>query len=89
MTAYLAVFASLNQVTFVKRALYREGVFVEMLRTPQDLSSTGCSFAVRCQCAEIPIIREVCRKGSIVLGGIFEESEKYTATDVRVLLEDE
>jgi hypothetical protein len=89
MAGYLAVFASLNQVAFLKRTLYREGVYVEMIRTPQSLSATGCSFAVRCQLAEIPSIRDACRKWDIELGGIFEETEKGVAMDAGAILEDE
>lgn len=74
MTRYLAVFASLNQVALLKRVLYREGVYLEMLRTPQGLSSTGCSFAVRCQPAELSLLREACRKWKIAPGEIFEET---------------
>ena len=33
----LVVFASLNQVALLKRALNREGVYVDMLRTPRCL----------------------------------------------------
>jgi hypothetical protein len=89
MAGYLAVFASLNQVAFLKRALYREGIYVEMMRTPQSLSATGCSFAVRCHHAEIPSIKEACRKWNIELGGIFEETEKGTTINAGALLEDE
>jgi len=41
----LVVFASLNQVALLKRALYREGVYAEMVRTPRCYLFSGCSFA--------------------------------------------
>lgn len=75
MARQLAVFASLNQVALLKRALYREGVYVEMVRTPRCYSSTGCSFALRCQTAELPLLDRICRQWKIEPGGIFEEPE--------------
>jgi hypothetical protein len=73
MAQKLAVFASLNQVALVKRALNREGTHVEMLRTPRCLSHTGCSFALRCSAEAIPLLEEVCRKWKIEVGGIFAD----------------
>jgi hypothetical protein len=73
MTRYLAVFPSLNQVALVKRALLPEGVYVDMTRTPQCLSSTGCSFALRCSKGELGLLRKACVAAHIRLGGIFEE----------------
>lgn len=75
MTRRLVVFASLNQVALLKRALYREGVFVEMVRTPHCFSFSGCSFALRCQLGELPMLDEICRKWKIEPGGVFEEPE--------------
>ena len=73
MSRYLAVFPSLNQVALVKRALRNKGLYVEMTRTPQCLSSTGCSFALRCGKEEIGLLREACNTAHIRLREIFEE----------------
>jgi hypothetical protein len=86
---YLIVFASLNQVASLKRALQREGVYVEMLRTPQSLSSTGCSFAVRCPPENLPVLLEACRKWSITPGGVFEETAEILSSAPRTFSEDE
>ena len=75
MAQKLAVFASLNQVALIKRALHREGVYAEMLRTPRCLSHTGCSFALRCRVEELALLEEVCGKWKIELGGVFEDTE--------------
>jgi len=72
------VFPSLNQVALVKRALLRKGVYVDMTRTPQCLSSTGCSFGLRCSERELSLLREACAAAHIQLGGLFEED---TSTD--------
>ncbi len=69
----LVVFASLNQVALLKRALYRVGIVAEMLRTPHCLSLTGCSFALRCSPSELAAIEEQCRSLAIAPGGAFEE----------------
>ena len=69
----LVVFASLNHVALLKRALYRNGVFVEMQRTPHCLSATGCGFALRCSAPELSAIEEQCRCLAIAPGGAFEE----------------
>jgi len=76
----LAVFASLNQVALVKRALHREGVRAEMLRTPRCLAHTGCSFALRCEDSEIALLEEICRKWRIELGGVFADREESRST---------
>lgn len=89
MASRLVVFASLNQVALVKRDLYRSGVYVEMLRTPLSLSFTGCSFAVRCQPADVPLLLQNCEKRSIKPGGVFEETEETSKTQRRVFSEDE
>lgn len=89
MAHCLAVFSSLNQVALLKRALYREGVYVEMLRTPQRFSAIGCSFAVRCQCTELPLLREACLKWKIEPGGIFEDLEEIASVQDRPLVDDE
>lgn len=78
MTRRLVVFASLNQVALLKRALYRDGVFVEMVRTPHCYSFSGCSFALRCQADELPMLEEICRKWKIEPGGVFAEPENAT-----------
>ncbi len=75
MPRRLAVFASLHQTALLKRALYRQGVYVEMVRTPRCYSSTGCSFALRCQTAELPLLDALCREWKIQPGGVFEEPE--------------
>jgi hypothetical protein len=75
MTLKLAVFASLNQVALVKRALQREGIYVEMLRTPRCLSHTGCSFALRCREEELAQLEKICSQWKIVPGGIFADME--------------
>jgi len=74
----LVVFASLNQVALLKRALYHEGVFVEMVRTPHCYSFSGCSFALRCQLDELSLLIEVCRNWKIEPGGVFAEPEDAT-----------
>lgn len=89
MARQLAVFASLNQVALLKRALYREGVYVEMVRTPRCYSSTGCSFALRCQTAELPLLDRICRQWKIEPGGIFEEPEKSETPPDLPFIEDE
>lgn len=89
MANCLVVFASLNQVALVKRDLYRSGVYVEMLRTPLSLSFTGCSFAVRCQPADIPLLLQSCEERSIKPGGVFEDTEEAAKTQRRVFSEDE
>lgn len=89
MAQCLVVFASLNQVALLKRALSREGAYVEMLRTPQSLSSTGCSFAVRCQPADLQLLLESCKKWSIEPGGVFEETEEILRGARREYMENE
>jgi hypothetical protein len=85
----LVVFASLNQVALLKRALYRDGVYVEMLRTPLSLSSTGCTFAVRCREEDVPLLLQNCERWSIAPGGVFEETEETSKTQRRVFSGDE
>jgi hypothetical protein len=75
MAQKLAVFASLNQVALVKRALQRDGVYVEMLRTPRCLSHTGCSFALRCREEELALLEQICNQWKIELGGVFADTE--------------
>ena len=75
MTRRLVVFASLNQVALLKRALYRDGVYVEMVRTPHCYSFSGCSFALRCQLDELSLLEELCRRWKIEPGGVFAEPE--------------
>jgi hypothetical protein len=36
---------------------------------------SGCSFALRCQFDELPMLEEMCRKWTIEPGGIFAELE--------------
>ena len=79
MSQYIVVFASLNQTALLKRALYRQGIFSDMLRTPHCLASTGCSFALRCGAAELSALEEQCRILAISHGGVFEvEAESGT-----------
>ena len=80
MTHRLVVFASLNQVALVKRALHREGVYAEMLRTPRCLMHTGCSFALRCRTGELPLLEEICSNYKIVPGGFFDNVEESIPT---------
>jgi hypothetical protein len=75
MALKLAVFASLNQVALVKRALQREGIYAEMLRTPRCLSHTGCSFALRCREEELAPLEKACSQWKIEPGGIFADME--------------
>jgi hypothetical protein len=75
MAQKLAVFQSLNQVALLKRALQREGVYVEMLRTPRSLAHTGCSFALRCRDEELALLEEICGKWKIELGGVFADTQ--------------
>jgi hypothetical protein len=88
VTGYLAVFSSLNQVALLKRALSREGVYADMVRTPQCYAANGCSFALRCQPGDIPRLKEACRKWNVEPGGIFEEIETDSAPDTQSLLEE-
>lgn len=74
MERRLAVFASLNQVALLKRALHREGIYAEMLRTPRCLAHTGCSYALRCNIEELAMLEELCDKWKIDLGGVFEDT---------------
>jgi hypothetical protein len=85
----LVFFSSLNQVALLKRDLYRSGVYVEMLRTPLSLSFTGCSFAVRCQLADVALILQSCEKRLIKPGGVFDETDETLKTQRRVFSEDE
>ena len=75
MARRLVVFASLNHVALLKRALYREGVYVEMVRTPLCYSFSGCSFALCCQLDELSLLEELCGKWKIEPGGVFAEPE--------------
>ena len=72
--ARLAVFASLNQVALLKRALQREGVYVEMLRTPRCYAHTGCSFALRCRDEDLALLEKACAQWKIEPGGIFADT---------------
>ena len=89
MASRLVVFASLNQVAMLKRDLNRQGVYVEMLRTPSSLSSTGCSFAVRCQSADMALLLQTCRERKIEPGGIFEETAETVNVRYFPLIENE
>lgn len=79
MKPILAVFASLNQVALLKRILYRQGVYVEMLRTPHCLSSTGCSFAIRCEAQHWQQVQEAYKEMQATPGGVFEETRESGA----------
>lgn len=85
MPSCIVVFASLNQVALLKRSLIRQGVFVDMLRTPHCLSSTGCSFALRCERRQIVAIEEACGKLAISPGGTFKESVHDGGVEYRPL----
>jgi hypothetical protein len=86
---WLAVFASLNQVALLKRALYREGVYVEMVRTPHCFSSTGCSFALRCQHSELSLLDRICHQCKIEPGGIFEEPETSETSPDQLFIDED
>jgi hypothetical protein len=88
MAQKLAVFASLNQVALIKRALHREGVYVEMLRTPRCLSHTGCSFALRCRDEELALLQQLCRQWKIEPGGVFEDTEDTSPALDNALLDE-
>jgi hypothetical protein len=85
----LVVFASLNQVALLKRDLYRDGINLEMQRTPQSLSATGCSYALRCPDEQVGLLLERCRKFAIQPGGVFEETEAERNSQRRVFAGDE
>jgi hypothetical protein len=85
----LVVFASLNQVALLKRDLYRSGLNLEMLRTPQSLSATGCSYALRCPDEQVNLLLECCAKFAIQPGGVFEETEAERSSQRRVFGGDE
>ena len=70
----LVVYASLNQVHRLKRHLYRDGVYVDMVRAPQCLGVRGCSFALRCDAALVPAIRRASGELAIEVRGVFAES---------------
>ena len=70
---YLVSFASLNQVHRLKRHLYQGGVYVDMVRAPQCLSSRGCSFGLRCDAAMVPAIRHASEELGIEIRGVFAE----------------
>lgn len=83
MPECLVVFASLNQVALLRRALFRRDVFVDMERTPQCLASTGCGFALRCHPSDLLAIDEECRGLSIVPGGTFQQDAHGTWIEYR------
>lgn len=89
MSWQLVVFASLNQVALLKRDLYRDGVDLEMQRTPQSLAATGCSYALRCPEAQVARLLERCAKYSITPGGVFAETEAERASQRRTFAGDE
>jgi len=64
----------LSQVALLKRHLYGEGIHLEMLRSPQSLSATGCSFALRCRQEDLLPLQEACARWKITPGGCFLES---------------
>lgn len=85
MSHIVVVLASLNQTALLKRALYRQGIFVDMMRTPRCLSSTGCSFALKCNQSEFASLEEQCRNLGITHGGVFEENEDSACGEYRSL----
>lgn len=70
----LLAYVSLSQVHRVKRHLYRDGVFVDMVRTPRSLGLRGCGFALRCDAALVPAIRHASEELAIEIRGEFVES---------------
>ncbi len=69
----LVVLASLNQVHRLKRHLYQGGVYVDMVRAPQCLGVRGCNFALRCDAAMVPVIRQASEELAIEIRGAFTE----------------
>ena len=70
----ILVYESLNQVNRLKRHLYEGGVFVDMIRAPQNLGVKGCSFALRCPSTLVPEIRRASQTLAIDIRGQFAES---------------
>jgi hypothetical protein len=70
----LVVYASLNQVHRLKRHIYRGGLYVDMVRAPQCLGVRGCSFALACDPALLPAIRDASKELAIEIRGVFTES---------------
>jgi hypothetical protein len=78
--ACLVVYASLNQVHRLKRHLYQGGVYADLVRAPQCLGLRGCSFALRCDAAMVPAIRQASEELAIEIRGAFTElSDGYMA----------
>ncbi len=74
MEMVLAIFPSLNQVSLIRRNLHREGVYVEMTRSPQCLASTGCSFALRCEAGHLSAVVRASEDAGIAIPGVFSET---------------
>ena len=84
MAECLVIFASLNQVSRIKRNLQASGVFVDMIRAPKCLAKEGCGFALRCDPSLLIRLRQVSKETGIDIQGVFlEESSngipQYTA----------
>ena len=69
----LVVYESLNQAHRIKRHLYDGGVFVDMIRVPNNLGIKGCSFALRCSAALVADIRRTSQELAIEIRGQFAE----------------
>lgn len=80
MPFFLAVFSSLNQVALIKRRLYDEGIYAEMQRTPQCLSTTGCSYALRCDEQHRARFSQLCAAADLAPGGLFDEATVAAAS---------
>ena len=90
----LVVFASLNQVHRLKRHLYQGGVYVDMVRAPQCLGLRGCSFALRCDAAMVPAIRQAwvfpapTSSGHIEPSSLKKQHTKAVSEATRILREE-
>lgn len=84
MAECLVVFASLNQVSRIKRKLQAAGVYVDMIRAPKCLAVQGCGFALRCDRGLLAKLLELSREVAIEIQGVYLEdpgngSPNYTA----------
>ena len=83
MAWQLVVFASLNQAALLRRALHRNGVSLELQRTPQSLAATGCSYALRCTDEVVPQLLDMAQTLSIRHGGVFAETNAERTSQKR------
>ena len=72
MTEKIIVFASIHHVNAVKRRLQRDGIFVEMVRTPQSLAHTGCGFALCCGPPALDAVLSAAVAAGVTHGGVFD-----------------